>query len=68
MAATIARMALRPALRTLPARLVSSAPVMSRVNIISSQAAITTVKIPCQVQSRSYSGKDPLNLQYIHER
>merc|ERR1719471_1309139 len=56
MAATIARLALRPVLRSLPARLVSSAPVLFRVNILS----IT--------QTRTYSGKDPLNLQYIHDR
>ena len=67
MAATIARLALRPALRSLPARLVSSAPVLSRVNIISSQP-LTPLTVPSNLQTRSYSGKDPLNLQYIHDR
>ena len=67
MAATIARLALRPALRSLPARLVSSAPVLSRVNIISSQP-LTPLTFPSNTQTRSYSGKDPLNLQYIHDR
>ena len=67
MAATIARLALRPVLRSLPARLVSSAPVLSRVNIISSQP-LTPLTIPSITQTRTYSGKDPLNLQYIHDR
>ena len=71
MAATIARMALRPSLRSLPARLASTAPlIQSRVSLslISSKPALTSVNIPHQVQTRSYSGADPLNLQYIHDR
>ena len=71
MAASIARIALRPCLRSLPARLASSVPlIQSRVNLslLSSRPGLTEVNIPPQVQTRSYSGADPLNLQYIHDR
>ena len=71
MAATIARIALRPSLRSLPARLACSVPlIQSRVSLslISSKPMLTLVNIPSQVQSRGYSGADPLNLQYIHDR
>ena len=69
MAATIARIAVRPALRSLTARLASTAPlIQSQVNILSSRAVMASVRIPSQVQTRNYSGKDPMNLQYIQER
>ena len=72
MAASIARIALRPCLRSLPARLASSVPlIQSRVSLglLSSRpGGLTGLNIPPQVQSRSYSGADPLNLQYIHDR
>ena len=67
MAATIARLALRPALRSLPARLSSSLPVL-QARVSSPPHLLCQVKIPSEVQSRAYSGKDPLNLQYIQER
>ena len=69
MAATIARIAVRPAFRSLTARLVSAAPlIQSQVNILSSRAVVESVRIPTKVQTRNYSGKDPMNLQYIQER
>ena len=71
MAATIARIALRPSLRSLPARLACSVPlIQSRVSLslVSSKPLLTSVNIPSQVQTRGYSGADPLNLQYIHDR
>ena len=71
MAATIARIALRPSLRSLPARLASTVPlIQSRLglSLLSSRPGLTPVNIPSQVQSRGYSGADPLNLQYIHDR
>ena len=72
MAATIARIALRPSLRSLPARLACSVPlIQSRVSLsqVSSRPAVlTSVNVPSQVQTRGYSGADPLNLQYINDR